>query len=225
MTEAMPLWEVFIRPRNGLAHRHVGSLHAADEVMALQAARDVYTRRGEGTSIWVVPLGGDHRERSRPCRRDVRADGGQDLPPPDLLRDPRRSGAHVMADRLSSLCPAGTGRRPSGAGAPAVGMVRARADAGGRPCHAEHGARSDRRGARALRARRRGRGARAGRGRSGLSARRAGLSELSAGRAAEWRFRPDHAAPALFRGVHGALLAGGGGVGRRGAARRSPPRR
>ncbi|WP_425092982.1 1,2-phenylacetyl-CoA epoxidase subunit PaaB [Tropicimonas sp. S265A] len=50
-----PLWEVFIRPRNGLAHKHVGSLHAADEVLALQAARDVYTRRGEGTSIWVVP--------------------------------------------------------------------------------------------------------------------------------------------------------------------------
>ncbi len=51
----MPLWEVFIRPRNGLNHKHVGSLHAADEVMALNAARDVYTRRGEGTSIWVVP--------------------------------------------------------------------------------------------------------------------------------------------------------------------------
>ena len=54
MTETVPLWEVFIRPRNGLAHRHCGSLHAADEVMALQAARDVYTRRGEGQSIWVV---------------------------------------------------------------------------------------------------------------------------------------------------------------------------
>lgn len=51
----MPLWEVFIRPRNGLSHKHVGSLHAADEVMALNAARDVYTRRGEGISIWVVP--------------------------------------------------------------------------------------------------------------------------------------------------------------------------
>ncbi|MDI3338261.1 1,2-phenylacetyl-CoA epoxidase subunit B [Defluviimonas aestuarii] len=50
-----PLWEVFIRPRNGLAHKHVGSLHAADAVMALQAARDVYTRRGEGNSVWVVP--------------------------------------------------------------------------------------------------------------------------------------------------------------------------
>lgn len=54
MTELTPLWEVFIRPRNGLAHRHVGSLHASDNVMALQAARDVYTRRGEGRSIWVV---------------------------------------------------------------------------------------------------------------------------------------------------------------------------
>ncbi|QKV17469.1 1,2-phenylacetyl-CoA epoxidase subunit PaaB [Oricola thermophila] len=53
--ETTPLWEVFIRPRNGLAHRHCGSLHAADAEMALQAARDVYTRRGEGTSIWVVP--------------------------------------------------------------------------------------------------------------------------------------------------------------------------
>ena len=51
----MPLWEVFIRARNGLAHKHAGSLHAADAAMALQAARDVYTRRGEGLSIWVVP--------------------------------------------------------------------------------------------------------------------------------------------------------------------------
>ncbi len=55
MSSEIPLWEVFIRPRNGLAHRHCGSLHAADETMAIQAARDVYTRRGEGTSIWVVP--------------------------------------------------------------------------------------------------------------------------------------------------------------------------
>ncbi len=49
-----PLWEVFIRPRSGLAHKHVGSLHAADATLAVQAARDVYTRREEGTSVWVV---------------------------------------------------------------------------------------------------------------------------------------------------------------------------
>ena len=56
MAEApLPLWEVFIRSRNGLAHKHVGSLHAADAALALGAARDIYTRRGEGLSIWVVP--------------------------------------------------------------------------------------------------------------------------------------------------------------------------
>ncbi|MDB5590392.1 1,2-phenylacetyl-CoA epoxidase subunit PaaB [Enterovirga sp.] len=54
-TPDTPLWEVFIRSRNGLAHKHVGSLHAADATLALQAARDVYTRRGEGLSVWVVP--------------------------------------------------------------------------------------------------------------------------------------------------------------------------
>ena len=54
-TQHMPLWEVFIRPRNGLHHKHVGSIHAPDAKMALQSARDVYTRRDEGNSIWVVP--------------------------------------------------------------------------------------------------------------------------------------------------------------------------
>lgn len=38
-----------------LNHRHVGSLHAPDAEMAIMNARDVYTRRNEGVSIWVVP--------------------------------------------------------------------------------------------------------------------------------------------------------------------------
>lgn len=49
-----PLWEVFIRSKNGLDHKHCGSLHAADAQMAIENARDVYTRRMEGESIWVV---------------------------------------------------------------------------------------------------------------------------------------------------------------------------
>jgi ring-1,2-phenylacetyl-CoA epoxidase subunit PaaB len=49
-----PLWEVFIRSKQGLDHKHVGSLHAADAPMAIENARDVYTRRQEGVSIWVV---------------------------------------------------------------------------------------------------------------------------------------------------------------------------
>jgi ring-1,2-phenylacetyl-CoA epoxidase subunit PaaB len=49
-----PLWEIFIRSKQGLDHKHVGSLHAADAEMAIENARDVYTRRQEGVSIWVV---------------------------------------------------------------------------------------------------------------------------------------------------------------------------
>src|SRR5690606_10284783 len=49
-----PLWEVFVRSQHGLAHKHVGSLHAPDAEMAINNARDVYTRRNEGVSIWVV---------------------------------------------------------------------------------------------------------------------------------------------------------------------------
>ncbi len=51
----LSLWEVFIRTKGGLSHRHAGSVHAADKRMALEAARDTYTRRMEGVSIWVVP--------------------------------------------------------------------------------------------------------------------------------------------------------------------------
>ncbi len=51
----LPLWEVFVRPKRGVSHVHAGSLHASDAETALRNARDVYTRRGEGVSIWVVP--------------------------------------------------------------------------------------------------------------------------------------------------------------------------
>ena len=54
MSKEWPLWEVFIRGQHGLSHRHVGSLHAPDAEMAIKNARDVYTRRNEGVSIWVV---------------------------------------------------------------------------------------------------------------------------------------------------------------------------
>ena len=48
------LWEIFVRSKQGLDHKHVGSLHAADATMAIANARDVYTRRQEGVSIWAI---------------------------------------------------------------------------------------------------------------------------------------------------------------------------
>ncbi|MFM8533581.1 MAG: 1,2-phenylacetyl-CoA epoxidase subunit PaaB [Acidimicrobiia bacterium] len=53
-SEDWALFEVFIRARGGLDHKHVGSVHAVDAAMAIEHARDVYTRRQEGVSIWVV---------------------------------------------------------------------------------------------------------------------------------------------------------------------------
>jgi ring-1,2-phenylacetyl-CoA epoxidase subunit PaaB len=50
-----PLWEVFVRAKRGLNHTHVGSVHAPDAETAIQNARDGYTRRAEGVSVWVVP--------------------------------------------------------------------------------------------------------------------------------------------------------------------------
>lgn len=54
MSKDWPLWEVFIRARGGLDHRHAGSVHAPDAGMALRHARDTYTRRMEGVSLWVA---------------------------------------------------------------------------------------------------------------------------------------------------------------------------
>jgi len=54
MSQDWPLWEVFIRAHGGLSHKHAGSVHAPDSELALRHARDVYTRRMEGVSLWVV---------------------------------------------------------------------------------------------------------------------------------------------------------------------------
>ena len=50
----LTIWEVFIQPKTGAHFQHMGSVHASDKEMALQNARELYTRRQEGTCIWVV---------------------------------------------------------------------------------------------------------------------------------------------------------------------------
>ena len=72
----MKLFEIFIRSKNGLSHKHVGSLHAADDKMAIENARDVYTRRQEGVSIWVVES--DQITASNPEKADSLFDPAED---------------------------------------------------------------------------------------------------------------------------------------------------
>jgi ring-1,2-phenylacetyl-CoA epoxidase subunit PaaB len=71
-----PLWEIFIRSRQGLSHKHVGSLHASDAQMAMENARDVYTRRQEGTSIWAVRA--EDITASSPSEKDMLFDPAND---------------------------------------------------------------------------------------------------------------------------------------------------
>ena len=71
-----PLWEVFVRSKSGLDHKHCGSLHASDAPMAIQLARDVYTRRQEGSSVWVVRS--DQIVASDPADKDMYFDPMED---------------------------------------------------------------------------------------------------------------------------------------------------
>jgi len=71
-----PLWEVFIRSNRGIDHKHAGSLRAPDAEMAMQNARDLYTRRMEGVSIWVVPS--VHIVASDPDEKSTLFDPSQD---------------------------------------------------------------------------------------------------------------------------------------------------
>ena len=71
-------WEVFLRARRGLAHQHVGSVRAAGPDAALAVARDLYTRRGDPLSLWVVRS--DEVHTASPDERDPYFAGARHKP-------------------------------------------------------------------------------------------------------------------------------------------------
>ena len=83
-----PLWEVFVRPRPGAAHRHVGSVRAADGELALQAARDLYLRRGEGVGLWLARSADIVASQSEDAPALVEALGGKIYRNPDFYEVP-----------------------------------------------------------------------------------------------------------------------------------------
>jgi ring-1,2-phenylacetyl-CoA epoxidase subunit PaaB len=48
-------FQVFVQGKSGEPHQDSGSVHAPDAEMALLNARDVFARRPECVSMWVVP--------------------------------------------------------------------------------------------------------------------------------------------------------------------------
>lgn len=50
----MRTYEVFLKKDGKEEFRHVGSMEAPDNDMALPLAREAYSRRGEGDLMWLV---------------------------------------------------------------------------------------------------------------------------------------------------------------------------
>jgi ring-1,2-phenylacetyl-CoA epoxidase subunit PaaB len=50
-----PRFEVFEQKQPSQPHRNAGAVHAPDAELALQNARDVFVRRPDCASLWVVP--------------------------------------------------------------------------------------------------------------------------------------------------------------------------
>jgi ring-1,2-phenylacetyl-CoA epoxidase subunit PaaB len=55
-TAHMPLFEVFIRSKRGLDHKHVGSLHAEDHQQALEYARDFVASQEDDAGAFFDPM-------------------------------------------------------------------------------------------------------------------------------------------------------------------------
>src|SRR4051812_16795426 len=82
------LWEVFRQEKDGDPMRHAGNVRAPDRDLALDYARELYSRRNESVRLWVVP------------RTEI-----SDLSDPDLLQPPldrtfKKPGGYVMRDKL-----------------------------------------------------------------------------------------------------------------------------
>jgi len=53
-------FQVFVQSKSGEPHQDAGSVHASDAELALLNARDVFARRPECVSMWVVPADAIH---------------------------------------------------------------------------------------------------------------------------------------------------------------------
>jgi ring-1,2-phenylacetyl-CoA epoxidase subunit PaaB len=82
------VWEVFRQEKDGDPMRHAGNVRAPDLELAIQYAREFYSRRNESVRLWVV------------ARTNI-----SDLSDPDLLQPPldrsfKKPGGYVMRDKL-----------------------------------------------------------------------------------------------------------------------------
>ena len=83
-------FEVFRQEKDGDPMRHGGNVMAPDMELALHYAREMYSRRGESTRLWVVR------------RADIAVLDDPDLLQPPLDRSFKKPGGYVMRDKLAA---------------------------------------------------------------------------------------------------------------------------
>ena len=83
-------YEVFRQQKDGDPMRHGGNILAPDPELALHYAREMFSRRGESTRLWVVR------------RADIHVLEDLDLLQPPLDRSFKKPGGYVMRDKLAN---------------------------------------------------------------------------------------------------------------------------
>jgi ring-1,2-phenylacetyl-CoA epoxidase subunit PaaB len=89
-SEGLEPYEVFQQAKDGDPMRHGGNVLAPDPELALHYAREMYSRRGESSRLWVVR------------RADIRVLEDPDLLQPPLDRSFKKPGGYVMRDKLAA---------------------------------------------------------------------------------------------------------------------------
>jgi len=75
MDTQWPRFQVFVQSKSGAPYMDVGSVHAPDAELALLNARDVFARRPESISMWVVPVEAILWKTSQELRQDAEFTG------------------------------------------------------------------------------------------------------------------------------------------------------
>jgi ring-1,2-phenylacetyl-CoA epoxidase subunit PaaB len=83
-------YEVFRQEKDGEPMRHGGNILAPDPELAIHYAREMFSRRGESTRLWVVR------------RADIHVLEDLDLLQPPLDRSFKKPGGYVMRDKLAT---------------------------------------------------------------------------------------------------------------------------
>ncbi len=86
----MFVFEVFLKKDGRDEFRHAGALEAANDDLALVAARECYVRRGEGDRLWVV-------------RRDNILHPDRDFTAPNADKPHRHHSGEAVAARRKAI--------------------------------------------------------------------------------------------------------------------------